>query len=430
MEFTYFGKPKPDEDFFKYNSYNNSHQNKFTVIDGERFFIDIKKPNNYVPRNIFNLKNFNINFSNTLTYNVYSDESDGFYKEFLKIRPMKLLYHLDDSSFTLYEPKTKNSGYLQGPIFRRKKVHKQNISTNDFLSWKNFNIGDDINLFGNYYHVASCDQFTRDFLSANGIVVNPDEGIPVDSWTLSRMEKVNVNDNSKMRCNVSHFQMLPRKIILYLAWLDDKSDYCSGKLKRTFKMTINSYDDTATIVEMTPGLEGLFLKNVRLVYRTSDGTEKYYRAANLYPGIWIEVYKRPMFVYGAEGEETMKYLKEQYDKLDFSNRLYELLEKGPPPKHFDISLKELVFEAYTESLKNFKFLLIYDSENKIVNVYEESKRHRWHKGRPFLEEIDVSHLSTDNFDLKKHIKLFKWDFTLEDCSPITKEYLKFRSSTN
>uniref|UniRef100_A0A0K0DVN4 DM10 domain-containing protein n=1 Tax=Strongyloides stercoralis TaxID=6248 RepID=A0A0K0DVN4_STRER len=433
MDFTYFGKPKHDEDFCQYYLNNNSRQNKFTIIDGERFLIEDKKKNNIIPRNIYNLEKFNINFPKTLTYNVYGTESDGLYREFLKIRPMKLLYHLDDSSFTLYEPKTKNSGYLQGPIFRRKQIHKKNIITNKFLSWRDFNIGDDINLFGNYYHVASCDEFTRNFLSKNGIVVKPDEGIPLDSWTISRTEKSNTKDNLNPNQNVYyfHFQQMPRQITFYLAWLDDKNDYCSGKLKRTFKMTINSYTDIVTIIEMTPGLEGqLFLKGVRLCYQTSDGTEKYYKASNLYPGIWIEVYKRPMFIYDVEGEDARKYIMEQYGKVDFGNCSYEILEKGPPPKHFEISLKELVFEAYTESLKNLKFLLIYDSENKIVNVYEESKRCQWHKGRPFLEEVDVTHLSMDNFNLKKHIKLFMWDFILVDCSPITKEYLKFRSSTN
>ncbi|CEF68732.1 Uncharacterised domain DM10 and Protein of unknown function DUF1126 repeat-containing protein [Strongyloides ratti] len=429
MEFTYFGKSKQDEDFFKYHTNNNSRKNKFTIINGERFLLEDEKQKNWIPRNIYNLGKFNLNFTNTLTYNVYCTESDGLYREFLKIRPMKLLYHLDDSTFTLYEPKTNNSGYLQGPVFRRKKVHRKNIITDQFLSWQDFNIGDDINLFGTYYHVASCNQFTRNFLSENGINVNPDEGIPLDSWTMSRMEKANVKDKLLSHHNISHFQMLPRQITFYLAWLDKENDYCNGKLKRTFKMTIDTYTDIVTMVEMTPELKDqLFLKGVRLSYQTSDGTERYYRASNLYPGMWIEVYKRPMFIYNVEGEEAKKYIMEQFGKVDFGNCPYKLLESGPPPKHFEISLKELVFEARTESLKNFKFLLIYDSENKIVNVYEESKRYQWHKGRPFLEEIDVSHLSIDNFNLKKHIKLFKWDFILEDCSPVTKEYLKFRSS--
>lgn len=43
-------------------------------------------------------------------------ESDGVEGELLKIRPMKLTYHLDDETISLYEPHTTNSGHLQAII--------------------------------------------------------------------------------------------------------------------------------------------------------------------------------------------------------------------------------------------------------------------------------------------------------------------------
>uniref|UniRef100_A0A0N4ZJX6 DKNYY family protein n=1 Tax=Parastrongyloides trichosuri TaxID=131310 RepID=A0A0N4ZJX6_PARTI len=427
MEFTYFGKAKPDEDYYQQKLNNNSRQNKFTIIDGERFLQENCVKQNWIPRNVLNLSQFNVNIHDTLLYNVYVTESDGPYREFLKIRPMKLLYHFDDSSFTLVEPKTENSGYLGGQLFRRKQVPSKNVLANRFLSWKDFNIGDDVNLFGTYYHVASCDQFTRNFLTSNEINVNPNEAIPYDSWNLSRIEKKNI-DTTTPKFNFNHFHLIPRQMILNLAWLDTNNDYSTRKLKRTFKLIIDTSDDTVTMIEKTPGYgDQLFLKGVRLIYHTSDGVQRYYRAGNLYPGMWIEVYKRPMFIYDAEGDDTIKYLKQNFGKIDFGNCPVDILEKGPPPKHFDISLNELVFEAHTNSLRDFNFLLIYSSNEKVVNVFEESKRHKWRKGRPFLEEVDVSDLSPQDFDLKKEIKLYKWKFVLEDASPITKEYLKFRS---
>lgn len=51
-----------------------------------------------------------------LNYVCYLNESDGEQGELLKIRPMKLTYHLDDETVSLHEPHTDNSGHIQARL--------------------------------------------------------------------------------------------------------------------------------------------------------------------------------------------------------------------------------------------------------------------------------------------------------------------------
>jgi hypothetical protein len=48
-----------------------------------------------------------------LCFYVYLNESDGEGGELLKIRPMKVTYHLDDDTISLFEPHSTNSGHIQ-----------------------------------------------------------------------------------------------------------------------------------------------------------------------------------------------------------------------------------------------------------------------------------------------------------------------------
>lgn len=37
------------------------------------------------------------------------------------------------------------------------------------------------------------------------------------------------------------------------------------------------------------------------------------------PGMWIEIYKRPMFIYDCEGVGTRAYLKQQFGELEYGS---------------------------------------------------------------------------------------------------------------
>lgn len=53
-----------------------------------------------------------------------------------------------------------NSGYPQGRIVRRARIPKDPFR-NIHYTWKDLNIGIDLDIFGIKYHVTDCDRFTR-----------------------------------------------------------------------------------------------------------------------------------------------------------------------------------------------------------------------------------------------------------------------------
>lgn len=67
---------------------------------------------------------------------------------------------------------------------RRGKISKK--SSQDFYSWKDFNIGNDVALNGIVFHISDCDEFTREYLMANGIEVMAREALPADPFTVDK----------------------------------------------------------------------------------------------------------------------------------------------------------------------------------------------------------------------------------------------------
>ena len=73
------------------------------------------------------------------------------------------------------EPKTDNSGIVQGRLLKRHRAVGVNGSP---LSFVNFVVGEPISIYGRVFNVIACDAFTRDFLAREGITMAPDEEAP------------------------------------------------------------------------------------------------------------------------------------------------------------------------------------------------------------------------------------------------------------
>ena len=63
------------------------------------------------------------------------------------------------------------------------------------------------------------------------------------------------------------------------------------------------------------------------------------------PGTWIDVYRRPMYIYDCEGEATRNFLKQQYGEIEYGDCPIELLEAGPPSQPIQVLPNELWFRA-------------------------------------------------------------------------------------
>jgi hypothetical protein len=68
---------------------------------------------------------------------------------------------------------------------RRGRISK-NAAAGTFYTWKDLNVGIDIELGGITYHVADCDTYSREFLTANGVEVNEKECMPRDPVSVEK----------------------------------------------------------------------------------------------------------------------------------------------------------------------------------------------------------------------------------------------------
>lgn len=131
-----------------------------------------------------------------------------------------------------------------------------------------------------------------------------DEKIPLDAWNVFkhfRPQQIYREIESPSRffnekeLEMPSWTLQPQILLFHAAWLDTKNDFHGTKVKRIFRIAACPEDDTVTLTELTPGFDNaLFLKASRLPYLTSDRKQRYYHVNNFRPGIWIEVFKRPM----------------------------------------------------------------------------------------------------------------------------------------
>jgi len=100
-----------------------------------------------------------------------------------RIRHVTLMYHMEDGTIRVSEPRVENSGIPQGSLLKRHRIPRPDGQ--GFLGPDDLRCGMNITLYGRTYHISSCDRFTRWFYEENGIDVGQDEAPPTDTWTKS-----------------------------------------------------------------------------------------------------------------------------------------------------------------------------------------------------------------------------------------------------
>ena len=79
-----------------------------------------------------------------------------------RIRKLIILYHLEDHSIMISEPRQVNSGTPQGVFLKRQMVLKQDGSGLPMLP-TDFRIGLDVGILGRSIRIYDIDQYTREF---------------------------------------------------------------------------------------------------------------------------------------------------------------------------------------------------------------------------------------------------------------------------
>jgi hypothetical protein len=100
-----------------------------------------------------------------------------------RYRQCVIMYCMEDGTVRISEPRIENSGIPQGQFLKRHKVPKADGM--GFLGPGDFQIGEDIQIYGRNFHVTGADRFTRWFFDENGIELGPDEPVVEDMWEKS-----------------------------------------------------------------------------------------------------------------------------------------------------------------------------------------------------------------------------------------------------
>ncbi|CAA21520.2 DM10 domain-containing protein [Caenorhabditis elegans] len=367
--------------------------------------------------------------SAVLSFDAYAEE-DGLDEEIHRIRIFKINYHLNDDTITVNEPFVDNTGYLHGRIFRRQKVPAHNRIGKPYVHWSDLNVGTDINLFQTIYRITSCDTFTRSFLEEHGTKVNEDEELPEDPWLVRRR---GAPRTAPKLPDQREFINRPPMLVYRCCWLDHMNDFHGCRMKRIFKMYVYCSDHTVALIEETKEFEGqLFLKRIALPFPVQpDMVKRDYRWWDIRPGVWVDVFCRPMFVFECANDETKSFTRQQFGETDFANYSSQILEEGPPTTQFFNSPSILKFRCTMVDapsvLYGLHFLLYYDVNRRIVNINEEGRK-TWTDGRVFLKDVDASTFSENQFAPGRILQFFKWRFNLVQSSGETGKYLRWKQT--
>ena len=109
-----------------------------------------------------------------LNFSVYFQEAVVENKdENYRLRKCTMYYYLEDDTIHILETRIPNSGIPQGIFLKRHLVPKPGCI--DSYTWKDLNVGIDINFYDRVFHIYDCDEFTRSFYANEGVTLGASE---------------------------------------------------------------------------------------------------------------------------------------------------------------------------------------------------------------------------------------------------------------
>jgi hypothetical protein len=252
-----------------------------------------------------------------------------------RVRKCQIYYYLDDDTLYITEPKVENSGIPQGVFLKRQKVPKQLEEHNDFIHWKDINIGISLHILGRVFRVVDCDEFTRCFYNDNAVQLGQPEALPQDAFDYHNSIKdlkIPPPDTKEYKeyfevklkgghpnNGLSKYLQNDRKVLQFDIVWDDRT--LEGGLK-FYKVNFFLADDTVEVKEIIVQNSGkdsfpLLLRRQKLPKEPllthypgmNLKKETHYQAQDFLIGSSINVYNRPCLIYDCD-EFTKRWFKE------------------------------------------------------------------------------------------------------------------------
>ena len=186
-----------------------------------------------------------------------------------RIRNFTIYYFLVDDSIRIGETKQENSGLAQGIFLKRHRVPRSassaplttNRSTNSeppaspsarprgkFVSWEDFHIGAEVEIYGKSFVVTDCDSFTRNFYAAKGLPQGQPVPVPTDPYLGHRHgagPRVAAKNPDDQR---ARFLASNKRVLRFFCVWDDRKNIYGAR--RPFVLHYFLEDDTVEICEV------------------------------------------------------------------------------------------------------------------------------------------------------------------------------------
>ncbi|XP_034937348.1 EF-hand domain-containing protein 1-like [Chelonus insularis] len=415
-----------------------------------------------------------LNFKAFFRQNILNSPSEQY-----RIRHVNIIYFLEDDTMSVMEPPVDNAGFKQGKLVKRSKIPQTN---GKYYHWKDLNVGLDITIYGVVYHTVDCDQFTKEFLTSQGIDVGDKEDPPIDSYTQERLMKLDATRAASSLTKRAH--SAPSKTLKRFLQYDG--------MILTFEATWNDdfyqilyflTDDTIAVKEIQGSNSGkdpvrLLLKKTKVpkkwtdmpqtfpsIYleRGDEEVDEYYSPLDLKVGETILIFNRRFFLYDCDNF-TRNYYK---DILNINQPLRISLEltqtqkicnetlTSKSLKHKERSKKEDVIRKlynhpkklrYLASMvavhpedKDRDFILEYNLADGKIKILEIGKRNSGHRAGCFLASMyvpkpssfqkqddtdDIIYYGPEDFYIGAKINIFNHQFIIKGADLFVLRYIE------
>ena len=218
---------------------------------------------------------YNLNFPKRLPQWIKYDKNvlkfTGYFTEHVvesayenyRIRKCNIFYYLDDDTMHIDEIREENSGITQGYFVKRQRCQKEG-QKGVYITWRDFNLQNEIFLFGKKFRLCYCDDFTKLYYTKLGINLNPPIEIPEVIFEPDKFKNVDFEQNKKNIAEIKEYievglkgghpnkglkQFLEndRKVLNFdISWFDDKYD----KEEKVYKLNYFLADGKVRIIKL------------------------------------------------------------------------------------------------------------------------------------------------------------------------------------
>ena len=160
------------------------------------------------------------------------------------------------------EIREENSGITQGYFVKRQRCEKEG-QKGVYITWRDFNLQNEIFLFGKKFRICNCDDFTKLYYMKVGINLNNPINIPDVIFEPDKFKNVDFEQNKKNIAEIKEYievglkgghpngglkQFLEndRKVLNFdISWFDDKYD----KEEKVYKLNYFLADGKVRIIK-------------------------------------------------------------------------------------------------------------------------------------------------------------------------------------